>query len=320
MSKISVLMSIYNEPIEWLSKSLHSIAEQDIYGYSIQLIIIVDNPSKKNELSAFLDDFYKEIKNIENSSFELIYDFNSENIGLARSLNKAFSMCDGAFIARMDADDISNKNRFAEQMKFISKLNCDIVGTGIERIDEIGNHLGVSLLSHDFSILKKQLGYKSICYHPTWVMKRKVFESINGYRAYPNSQDLDFLIRAVEAGYIVSNVPIALLKYRLNDNSLSFKKSLRQRKCQEHILRLAKSRRVKGEDHYSESEMNRYVKSNFLYEHIHAHSQKKYVYGMNLIKNNKYVGFMYVAYSMLISPMQSKYILSLLLNKLRKAQ
>ncbi|MNT26245.1 hypothetical protein D3C72_1618060 [compost metagenome] len=150
-------------------------------------------------------------------------------------------------------------------------------------------------------------------------MKRNVFESINGYRPYPNSQDLDFIIRAVEAGYIISNVPLVLLQYRLNDNSLSFKKSLRQRKCQDHIMKLTQERRVKGVDNYNESEMNRYIKSNVLYEQIHAYSQKNYVYGMNLIRKRNHLGFFYVAYSMVVSPMQSKYVLSLILNKLRKA-
>ncbi|MNG86736.1 putative glycosyltransferase EpsE [compost metagenome] len=319
MSKISVLMSVYNEPIDWISKSLWSIAEQDIDVHSIQLVVVVDNPSRKNELSRFFENFSKEIEDIGSSSFEFHCHYNNENIGLAKSLNKAFSICDGSFIARMDADDISNKNRFSEQIRFIMETNSDIIGSGIERIDIVGNHLGVSLLSQDFRELKKQLGYKSICYHPTWLMKRNVFESINGYRPYPNSQDLDFIIRAVEAGYIVSNVPLVLLQYRLNDNSLSFKKSLRQRKCQDHIMKLTQERRVKGEDNYNESEMNRYIKSNVLYEQIHAYSQKNYVYGMNLIRKRNHLGFFYVAYSMVVSPMQSKYVLSLILNKLRKA-
>lgn len=320
MSKISVLMSVYNEPIDWISESIHSIAEQDIADHHIQLIIIVDNPSKRNELETFFESFYEEAKSLRGASFEFICYYNDENIGLAKSLNKAFSMCDGDFIARMDADDISNKNRLSEQMKYIVETNNDIIGSGIERINEFGSGLGVSILSHDFNELKKHLGYKSICYHPTWLMKRHVFESINGYRPYPNSQDLDFLIRAVEAGYTVSNVPLVLLKYRLNSNSLSFKKSLRQRKCQEHILRLATARSTKGKDGYNERDMHSYIKSNRLYEHIHAHSQKNYVYGMNLIRNKNYSGLAYVAYSMIVSPMQSKYIFSLVMNKLRKSR
>lgn len=320
MSKISVLMSVYNEPIDWISESIRSIAEQNIADHNIQLIVVVDNPAKRNELDSFFESFYEEVKNLRGSSFEFICYYNDENIGLAKSLNKAFSMCDGDFIARMDADDISNQNRFSEQMKYIVETNSDIIGAGIERINEFGIGLGVSLLSHDFNVLKKQLGYKSICYHPTWLMKRHVFESINGYRPYPNSQDLDFLIRAVEAGCTVSNVPLVLLKYRLNDNSLSFKKSLRQRKCQQHILRLARERSIKGGDGYNERDMHSYIKSNRLYEHIHAHSQKSYVNGMNLIRNNNYIGLVYVAYSIFVSPIQRKYVLSLVVNKLRKSR
>jgi len=40
------------------------------------------------------------------------------NIGLTKSLNKGLEITRGEFIARMDADDISSRLRFEEQLRF----------------------------------------------------------------------------------------------------------------------------------------------------------------------------------------------------------
>lgn len=43
-------------------------------------------------------------------------------MGLVKSLNKGLSFCNGRYIARMDADDISDKNRIEEQVFFLKNM------------------------------------------------------------------------------------------------------------------------------------------------------------------------------------------------------
>ena len=119
LEMVSVIMCTYNEPIEVIDASIKSILNQSYE--NIQLIIINDNPDRL-EMAKYLNDL-----SVNNHMIEYIK--NEENIGLVRSLNRGLLKAKGEYIARMDADDISNTNRIKEQVTFLKKNNCDIVGS-----------------------------------------------------------------------------------------------------------------------------------------------------------------------------------------------
>lgn len=204
----------------------------------------------------------------------VVFHKNECNLGLARSLNKAFSLSSGNYIARMDADDISHKNRIYKQYSFFKKSNYALIGCGINRIDEDGKILNTVKLSDDPNQLIRSHGYKTLAFHPTWFMSREIFTNVGGYRAYPNAQDFDFLSRLLDKGYLVSNVQDILLDYRLNLSSLSFKKALRQRKCQFHILKMNKERAKLNIEKFDEAKMLEYIESGELMLKLHSFSQR----------------------------------------------
>lgn len=106
MEKISVIMSTFNEKLEWVKEAIDSIINQTYR--NIEFIIIVDNPNNI-ELKNMLEQYC-----IEDDRIKIIV--NEFNIGLVKSLNKALKICSGEFIARMDADDISVKYRLEKQL------------------------------------------------------------------------------------------------------------------------------------------------------------------------------------------------------------
>lgn len=108
MELVSVLMSVYNEPIDYIEKSVNSILRQTYRNF--EFIIVVDNPSND-----FLCEYLKRIE-VEHDNVHI--EINDKNMGLVKSLNKGLSFCNGRYIARMDADDISDKNRIEEQVFF----------------------------------------------------------------------------------------------------------------------------------------------------------------------------------------------------------
>ena len=55
--------------------------------------------------------------------------YNKKNEGLIRCLNKAILIAKGKYIARMDGDDISDINRFVEQVKYLENNDMDLVGS-----------------------------------------------------------------------------------------------------------------------------------------------------------------------------------------------
>ncbi|NQZ94140.1 MAG: glycosyltransferase [Moritella sp.] len=298
--KISVLLSLYKEPLSWIKQSIDSILFQNDVNviFEIELVIVIDNPNLKDDedLKVFLSSLKSDVKII----------FNEKNQGLAKSLNIAFSHCSGDFIARMDADDICEKERFTEQLLFLlSNPKVDLVGSGITRIDEGGVPFSVSILPSDFDTLSKMSKYRSICYHPTWLMRRELFLALNGYRPFPNSQDFDFINRMILSGKVISNIEKALLKYRVNSGSISVKNSYIQKRCQRYSLKT-----LYGDSNFTEYKMVEFIYKKGVDSKLHPYSQKLYLTGMR--KKNYLSKTFFVFISCVLSFEQSLYVFRLL--------
>src|SRR5690606_13966390 len=122
----SVIMSTYNERLDWIVSSVESILNQTYK--NIEFIIIVDHPDRI-ELREILIGYEK-----QDSRIKLV--FNEVNQGLVRSLNLALTYCTGRYIARMDADDISLLHRLEHQKTYLELYKLDFVFSGVQVIDE----------------------------------------------------------------------------------------------------------------------------------------------------------------------------------------
>lgn len=208
--KISVIMSAYNESIDELNKSINSILNQTYH--NIEFIIISDNP-KNNDIKVA-------VQSVNDSRIEFIE--NETNIGLVKSLNKAFSIAKGSYIARMDADDISKPTRLANEMQYLQQNNVDVVGSFVEVIDE-NDAVQKSIMR--FPVKNTQIKFfmrwGSCLAHPTWLVKSNVYQELKGYRDVPRCEDYDFILRAIAHGYKVGNIPTVELSYRIRQSGVS---------------------------------------------------------------------------------------------------
>ena len=101
--QISVIMGVYNGA-KYLKASIDSILNQSFTDFEY----IIINDGSTDNTSDILESYNdRRLKIIE-----------QKNIGLTKSLNKAIKLSKGVFIARQDADDISKKHRFKEQIKY----------------------------------------------------------------------------------------------------------------------------------------------------------------------------------------------------------
>ncbi|MET2852533.1 glycosyltransferase [Vibrio owensii] len=312
MDKISVLISVYNEPIDWIESALLSLKNQIGLGvsFNVEVCLVLDSPKRKEEISNA--NLFLGFEGVE-----INYIVNDENLGLARSLNIAANNSTGNFIARLDADDICYPNRFMSQLEFLKKnvnSHVGLVGTGIERIDENGHHLSYAFLPSKSEILKRWVTYKAVAYHPTWLMRKDVFFKLKGYRPYPNSQDLDFILRAFEQGVIVSNLNSPLLKYRINSASLSISHSLRQRKCQYHIIKQSRLRKTQGSDKFSEAEMLNYISSRKIVANLHSISQRMFIKSRD--SDSSFCKMFFFLGAVIISPYQMLHVFRMLYFKI----
>ncbi|WP_377519780.1 glycosyltransferase [Priestia megaterium] len=228
MHYISVIMSVYNEREIWLKQAIESILTQTYTNF--EFIIILDNPSNDNLRKLILDysDKDNRIRFIENE----------KNRGLVYSLNLALKLAKGNLIARMDADDISEAERFEKQINLLDSTGYDIVATAVRFINEEGNTLGVSSsYGQTPEKCKQSLFYRMILFHPTWMFRSNIIEDIGLYNNVETAEDYDLICRAVSAGKKAVNMPEVLSNYRLRNNGISIGKASQQNRTMQIIQR-----------------------------------------------------------------------------------
>lgn len=224
---ISVIMSIYNEPEEWLRESIESILNQTFTDF--EFIIINDNPER--QLNDVLLNEYK------NKDKRIIVIKNEKNIGLTRSLNSGINASNGEYIARMDADDISLPERLMEQIIFMKK-NHNVIVCGSNIIILNNNHNRLKTYPEYSNFCKDFLFFNSCFAHPSVMLRRRVlvdnsiFYNIN----YLKSQDYGLWCDLIDYGDFY-NIQKPLLKYRLSENQISSNTHLQQASCAKLIRR-----------------------------------------------------------------------------------
>lgn len=222
---ISVVMSVYKEPLEWIQETIDSILLQTFSDF--EFIIVNDNPNDDK-----LDLFLQENKNKDQ---RIIIIKNENNIGLTKSLNKAISVACGKYIARMDADDISYPIRFEKQFLFLETHHkIGVLGTGVEFFGtRTGSQLAIPHHNNMYLFLDS-------CFaHPTVMIRRELFKMFSYDENIRYAQDYDLWERMYSSGIQFANIETPLLKYRFSNIQISTKKSLEQGNIARQIRRRA---------------------------------------------------------------------------------
>ena len=211
---ISVIMSVYNENINQLEKSIYSILNQNFWNF--EFIIVLDNP---NNIDA-----KKYILNIKDK--RIIFLENTKNEWLPFSLNKAIEIAKWKYIARMDADDISELDRFSKQYYYLEQNNTvDLLFTGWSEIDEKSNKLLRIPQKKWFKNIKKYFFLKSMILHPTLMCKADVLKN-NKYPVTQRPEDFILFLELIKEWYTFDIIEEDLFLYTIQnyDINLKFKK------------------------------------------------------------------------------------------------
>ena len=220
---ISVVMSVYNGD-KYLREAIESILNQTFNNFEF---IIVNDGSEDGSLDI--------IKSYNDSRIVVV---DQENTGLAIALNNGIQIAKGRYIARMDADDISDINRLEIQYNFLeSNPEIGIVGTWITFIDDNGNEIG----KKKEPISPNEINNKILTYgcfnHGTVMFRRDVFFKAGKYSdEYPeNPPTEDFAlwnrILRISSG---ANIPQYL--YRLRMHPFSISSTQRKDQINQHFL------------------------------------------------------------------------------------
>lgn len=199
--QISVIMSVYNTPIEYLQCSVESILNQTYTDFEF---LIVDDASDNADISKF-------IRSYQDS--RIIFMKNKTNRGLTVNLNRLISISRGKYIARMDADDIAMPKRLEKQFFYMERHpNVNILGCFAKA--DIGVHMFGGNMSYQMRKVKMLFYNAGIC-HPS-AMLRKCFlkeHHLSYDEVFTKAQDYDLWCRCLEWTNLVA-YPEELLYYR----------------------------------------------------------------------------------------------------------
>lgn len=152
----------------------------------------------------------------------------------------------GAFVARMDADDVAQPQRFERQLDFMRRNpDCVAVGAEVLLMDPDGRPLGEQgvSLAHEDIVSELLLGRGGAIVHPVAMFRREALIAVGNFRpeAEP-AEDLDLYLRLAEKGRL-ANLPDTLLHYRLHLQKVSSARAGEQRRKIRAVVREARLRR-----------------------------------------------------------------------------
>jgi glycosyltransferase involved in cell wall biosynthesis len=208
---VSVVMAVYNGE-KYLTEAIESIQKQTCQDFEF---IMIDDASTDRS-GEIIEKFQRSDKRIRAIR-------NEKNSGLGVSLNRGVSITKGQFIARMDADDISQPDRFERQLTYL-KQNPGILvlGGSCIMIDEQGKEKGTTIFPNDPDLMRWNmlLGNGMIIVHGTAMFRREFFERFGNYGKFRAAQDFELWTRTFDEEPLpIANLGEVIYTYRNHENT-----------------------------------------------------------------------------------------------------
>lgn len=208
--KYSVLMTVYiKEKAEYLKEAIDSMLNQTVK--PSEFVLVEDGP--------LTEDLYNVISLYSNNPIFKIIKL-EKNCGLGLALAAGIKECSNEYIARMDSDDYSVKERIEKQFEEYEKnKNLGIVGTNVEEFnDSITNVISHVILPEEDEEIKNFSKKRCPFRHPSLLYKKSAVLKAGNYRNYYLVEDYDIYIRMIKSGCVCKNIQKPLTYMRISND------------------------------------------------------------------------------------------------------
>lgn len=212
---ISVLMPVYKPNMGWFTEAIRSLASQTYTNW--QLVLSFDGEDENTDKAIAV------AKSIIAKDNHIVITRDSHK-GIVDCLNRGLSYCQTEFTARMDADDICEEHRLAEQLEML-QANMGMVGCGtqIVAIDETGCLARERLHTYpqsDLRVLATGACFNTPFAHPSLMFRTNAVKRIGGYSFVRSMEDYELGGRLSRIGTI-GNLATVGLRYRIHTSQHS---------------------------------------------------------------------------------------------------
>lgn len=198
----SIVMPVYHTPPEWLAEAIESVLGQ---WYETWELICVDDCSPDPIVRRTLDRYAAQDDRIKVVSM-------ARNGGISAATNAGLAVARYAFIGFMDHDDVLEPNALlamAEPCKndTVDLVYSDEILTG-EHKDDFLRFVARPSFSHDYYLSHPYFVHFIVC-------RKSIIDRAGGVNDNLTvSQDVDFVLRALECARNVAHVPQFLYRWR----------------------------------------------------------------------------------------------------------
>lgn len=138
----------------------------------------------------------------------------AQNRGLAAALQEGLLQCSFEIVARADADDVCEPERFAVQVPLIAG-GLDLVGSALAEFESDETVIeAVRRRPTSAAEIRRFASFHNPVNHPSVVYRRSAVLDAGGYEEMPLMEDYWLWARMIVRGAAMANVEEALVRYR----------------------------------------------------------------------------------------------------------
>jgi glycosyltransferase involved in cell wall biosynthesis len=200
-------MAVYNA-LPYLPTAVESVLTQTYHDFRL---IAIDDGSTDGS-GAWLDA-------ITDPRIEVVH---QPNEGQHRAANRGIALAGTELIARMDADDIAEPDRLAQQVAFLdANPQVGLVGGQIRRMGtRQASGMPSNLPTTHAEIVTDLMANRHGMCNATTMFRRALFEQVGGYWEHNLSEDWDLFLRLSEVAEL-ANIDELVLSVRFHRASLN---------------------------------------------------------------------------------------------------
>src|SRR5574344_1201023 len=211
MPKISVVMALYNTPLEYLSKTVESILNQSFKNFEF---IVIDDAS-----TVIYSDFFKKYADNRIKYIKL-----ENNIGPGGARNFGIKQAQGEYVAVADSDDVYFPERLGVQCEFLDKnREISLLGASFRQ----SNNGKISKIIKSDADIKAFMLFNSPFANPIVMFRKSEFVENNLFYSEDKkfAEDYELWIDAMFKGLKMANLKQVLMTYTRRGGQLSKEKS-----------------------------------------------------------------------------------------------
>ena len=201
---ISILVPVYNPPIEFLDECLNSVIRQQARNWEL---VVANDGSTKSEVREFLDGFAA--LHAADSRVRILH---KENGGISSAINHALASATGDYIAILDHDDALDPRCIEIFSKRLAEGGePDAIYSDEDKINSRGEHFEL-YCKPDYSpeLLLTQM---YLCHFT--IFRRSLVNEVGGLRSsMDGAQDFDLALRLMPQLNDVRHIPLPLYHWR----------------------------------------------------------------------------------------------------------